>query len=270
MKAVIIVLFSLLYYIHPLIAQNHTYSPDKIRPLKIGDKVPDVLLTNIHNYNTDKAHLYDFKKQLLIVDFWGVYCSACIGAMPEMEALQKEFKGKIQIILPTKNTEPQIKDLFKRSSVARNAKLPSIWGDTILSRLFLYQGMPTHVWIDKSGIVRAITNGYNTNAKSIQNFLSGENIHFTVKNPTIPLAELYTKPLWLADNGSLVKYLKYYSYIMRDISSYQGASNIIRDSVSGKIVGIEDIRLSLLSLYKQAYTEIQIKLNWVTVRYFLK
>src|SRR6185437_11984299 len=76
--------------------------------LRVGEKVPDVVVGNIINYKYKTARLSDFKGKLLILDFWATWCSGCIRAMPKMEALEQQFNGRLQVLGVDDETEGRV------------------------------------------------------------------------------------------------------------------------------------------------------------------
>ena len=54
---------------------------NEIKPLTIGDKVPDVEFENVINYSDKKVRLSDFKGKLMILDFWATWCTSCIAGI---------------------------------------------------------------------------------------------------------------------------------------------------------------------------------------------
>src|SRR5688572_4981468 len=109
--------------------QNAKY-PANIKPLSIGDTMPNLLIENISNYKSNKVHFEEFKGKLVIIDFWFGACPKCILAFPKLEELQKKFKDKIQVIMVNFETQQKIDETFKKfsrsSPMYRNPKLPSI------------------------------------------------------------------------------------------------------------------------------------------------
>src|SRR5690606_15427351 len=99
------------------------------RPLTIGDTVPDMVFENMINYGAEKAQLSDFRGKAVILDFWSRGCLACIKAFPKMQDLQKQFEGKLQILLVTRDSKAKIAELFKHSEIAKNTSLPIAPGD---------------------------------------------------------------------------------------------------------------------------------------------
>lgn len=144
-----------------------------------GDQLPmeNIAFNNVRNYSKKNVNLADFKGKYIIFDFWTKGCSACIAAFPKMQELQEIFKDQLQILLITKNTEEELATLLKNNLKVRNARLPMIIGDSILSKIcFPHTSVPFHVWIDKDGKVAATTYSGETTEKNIRGWLSGNKL----------------------------------------------------------------------------------------------
>ncbi len=102
----------------------------------------------IFNYETDSV--WKFKgKTAAILDFYADWCGPCKMLAPHLEAIQKEYKGKIQIYKINTDNEQQ------------------------LSSAFGITGLPTLVFIPLNGQPTAVT-GYRPQAdleKIITDFL---------------------------------------------------------------------------------------------------
>lgn len=144
-----------------------------ITALKIGDEVPDITITNIINYPTKPAKISDFKGKLLILDFWATWCSSCIANFPKMEALQKEFGDKIQILAVAYEDSKKINGFFA-SKAGQGYHVTSIVNDSTFSKLFPHRVIPHCVWIDKDGVVTAITSAEEVTSININKILNKE------------------------------------------------------------------------------------------------
>lgn len=154
----------------------------EIEPLTIGDKVPDIEIDNIINHSTSKARLSDFKGKLIIIDFWGKYCSSCIAALHQIDSLQKIFRDKMQVITVTQmGTREEIIKVLQRYRKTKNLKLPIVISDNKLSKYFPHQLVSHVVWIDGNGLVKGITGTEYITAQNIQTILSGVNVSWPVK-----------------------------------------------------------------------------------------
>jgi thiol-disulfide isomerase/thioredoxin len=242
--------------VYCLAATNCSFAQDKISPkkwLEVGDTFPNGYFQKTY-YGEGKAlNLSTFKGKLLLLDLWAVNCTVCLVNMPKMEELQKQFGDKIQVVLITKNTDEQVERLRKRIKIVQNVKLPMITNDTALTKLFSYRSVPTHVWIDEKGVVRQITQSWNTTASAIQQHLDGKTVILPQKNEK---SDFDTRaPLWLEGGGRQSKNLQYYSYIMKRVSD-AGISmhSLIRDSITKNLVSVKVLNLSITSLYQIAFS----------------
>ena len=168
-----------------------------VKPLAIGDKVPDITINNIINYQTTSFTTDGFKKPLLL-DFFATYCSGCIAALPYFNSLQQEFKDSLQIVVVSGQPQSTIERLFQTNSLLTNNKLPFIASDTILHQLFPHHAIPHEVWIGADGIVKAITIADYVNKENLQKLIAGKPLYLPVKSD----AQRYDSSLSLAGNAS--------------------------------------------------------------------
>ncbi len=146
--------------------------------LQIGQQVPDLTLTNLHNYNdaagkpATTAKLSDFRGKLLILDFWATWCSPCVTMIPKMDSLQKQFADKMQFLSVTYEAPevvlPFLEKLEKQHG--KNHGLSYATSNKNLAVLFPHMYLPHYVWISADGIVLAITGLAEINSVNIQNF----------------------------------------------------------------------------------------------------
>ena len=120
--------------------------------------MPKVFLPEIIQDKNTSAYLSSFKQPLIILDFWSIYCSGCVAAMPDMEILQKKFGHQIKILPVTKDKKEVVKSFWDKNKYLKGVKLPSVVADKILNSYFKHTGEPHEVWIYKGKIV-AITYG---------------------------------------------------------------------------------------------------------------
>lgn len=154
-----------------------------IKPLSIGDTVPDITLNHLINYKTPTARLSDFKGRLLVLDFWATWCTACINTFPHNYELQQHYGDKIQILnvgfQPENKIKPFLADLEKRKG--RQYHITTVTDDTILKQLFPHTFIPHLVWIDTNRIVRAITAADKLSLRNINKILDGKTADFQQK-----------------------------------------------------------------------------------------
>lgn len=158
--------------------------------LKVGDKVPDIVLNNIINYKSTSLKLTDFKGKLLIIDFWATWCGSCIKKFPLLDSMQTVHGDKLQILLVNSkssgDTEQKVRTLFEKRKTAAGANfnLPIALHDTTLKALFPHSTIPYYVWIGSGGKVIAITSSAGVSASTI---------HAALKNGSIPSGDTTRK-----------------------------------------------------------------------------
>lgn len=159
------------------------------RPLHVGDTMPDILFQKILNYKKTSARLSEFKAQLLILDLWSVTCGGCITLFPKMDALQKEFGGRVNILLvdPYRlpyDSEEKVKAILaglkKRTGFSPSLPIPI--NDTGINTYFQHRSIPHEVWLDSNRKVLAITSAEEVTKENIEMFLSKNGASLPVKN----------------------------------------------------------------------------------------
>jgi thiol-disulfide isomerase/thioredoxin len=226
-------------------------SKPNIVPLIIGDNVPEI---TISFDNKNEIRFGTLKGKLVILDFWNIWCTSCIAAMPKLDSLQKQFDGKIQIILVTKNTKAEADQLFNRIG-RKTSNIPMVYEDKLLNGLFPHGGEPYHAWIDEAGKVQFLTSGYNTNSKSISDFLNGKKV---------TLSRVGDNSNW-SDSSSLLSNkiggaklgIRTASIVTENILEYYYAAifRFTKDSLNNKLANIQAINQNILDLYNIAFHE---------------
>ncbi len=155
--------------------------------LNKGDKMPDVVITNIINNKMKSARISDFKGKLVILDFWQPWCDGCVEAFPKMDSLQRQFSGKLQIFLvncaDNHSNERAVWLSINRVEgfTGRKLSIPVVFSDTLLKSLFYFIGVPHYVWIDKQGTILAMTDLHQVTRENISRILEGKEVELKQK-----------------------------------------------------------------------------------------
>lgn len=99
--------------------------------------------------------LSQWKNQFLVLNFWATWCAPCVKEMPELSALQNEFKGKqVQILGLGIDSPSNIADFSKKYAISYPLYVAGIDGSE-LSRQMGNQagGLPFTVLVDPHGKV---------------------------------------------------------------------------------------------------------------------
>lgn len=190
-----------------------------LKGIQIGQKVPDITISNLHNYKdangkpATTAKLSDFKGKLLILDFWATWCSPCIAMIPKMDSLQKQFGDKIQFLSVTYQTEKEVLPFLEKleNQQKKHYDLPVVTDSKELHKLFPHTTLPHYVWLDGNGVVKAITEPFYINSKNISEILQTGNVAAKIKNEK-PIIYNKSKSLFFIPNDISNQILKQTSW----------------------------------------------------------
>lgn len=120
---------------------------------KVGDQAPDFVAISPEG---QIVHLSDFRGQPVWLNFWGSWCPPCRAEMPDIQAAYQELQPQGLTLLAV--------SLGDKPSEALNfARLNGVTFDILLdpdrsltSPTYPIYNFPTHIFIDKDGIVQKI------------------------------------------------------------------------------------------------------------------
>lgn len=231
--------------------------------IQIGETVPDLIITNIHNYKSPTVKLSDFKGKLLILDFWATWCSPCVAMIPKLNSLQQEFGDKIQILSVTYQKKQEVLSFLEKLEKREDEKVdfPMVMEERNLHKLFPHTILPHYVWI-KDGKVINITSSKTLTSENIKNVLVNESYLLDEKNDEIPVVYDTDKPLLIKNNGdSNTPFLMYHSLFTGYIPGLLPAGYDVQRSVVDSTLKFVFRNVSLDWLYGIAYGKGQRFLN---------
>lgn len=155
----------------------------QIRPVRVGQVIPDILLRNILNYKTKDVELSDFEAKLIILDFWTSNSKPCVAMMSKLDSLQKEFRYDIQILSVTQQSQQKVLAFLQKLEQQNGIhyQIPVVTDDHELRLMFPQQTLPYYVWISANGTVKALTGAEDITSTNIDTYLNGQPLKFTAK-----------------------------------------------------------------------------------------
>lgn len=180
------------------IANGFTQLAD-IKPLQIGDTLPNITFNNIINYKSTSAKLSDFNNKPIIIDFFATWCSGCIEALPHLDSLQRRFGDRIQILVVSREPIAKINAFLGQYQIGRDLILTFIAQDTILPKYFPHRLIPHEVIIN-SNVVKAITYPEFIEQDHLRSLLSTGEIDLPLKQDLTEFDR--KKPLFKNDIGN--------------------------------------------------------------------
>jgi uncharacterized protein (TIGR03435 family) len=146
------------------------------QPAVIGQPVPPFNITLLQNA-APQVSSAGLKGKIVILEFWAPWCGPCVTAMPKLDALQKKYKNKLQVIAVSSESPARI-GLFMKNRPF------SFWHgvDTAreLNNIFPHRIIPHSIIINEAGVVVAITDAGEITPAVIERLL---------KNKTVALKE---------------------------------------------------------------------------------
>ena len=120
---------------------------------KVGEVAPDF---TTHDLNGRQVTLSDFRGQPVWLNFWGSWCPPCRAEMPDIQRAYERLAPEGVVLLAVSLREtPQDAAEF----AARNNATFTILSDPYereTGPAFPIANFPTHVFIDREGIIRSI------------------------------------------------------------------------------------------------------------------
>jgi thiol-disulfide isomerase/thioredoxin len=222
-------------YGHIVVQRNQEWNKHIIKLLNIGDTIPNFLLEHVDNWRSTTVHLRDFKKQLTIVDFWGIGCSSCIRSMPEDEKIQAEFGDKIQILMVTRDNKVEVDHVKTQSDYVKKCSLPMYNDDKEFYKYFVFSSVPQMLWIDGNGVI--IAEGFDIVDRTLISNYFEKHIVPPPQNRAVFFDFDRHAPGFVEGYGRNFDKVRYYSVIMDTMNGLGGTTRIIidRDSMTRRI-----------------------------------
>lgn len=223
--------------------------PD-IRPLKIGDQVPDITLNKVLNYKTRMLRLTDFRGKNLIIDFGATNCSPCIRMIPLLDSLQEENSDRLQILPVTYESEKAITNFNRQYATehGRASRLPNVVENRILRQYFPHRYIPHYVWIDREGKVSNITSDTYVTRERVRSWLDSGNMEAIPQKTDLDL----TRPLYTGETLPMDRVTDYHLVVKGWIEG-AGSSYHLRNHAEA--TGFCRTNHSLVHLYQAIFSK---------------
>lgn len=222
--------------------------PAQQKALKIGDTIPEEIWTAplpMVNSPEKTTTLAKDRDKLILLDFWATWCGSCLKNFPKMEALEKQFEGRVKILAVTKENRPTLDKFFATKNGQRYRHMASVTDDKMFAQMFPHLAIPFIVWM-KNGKVINTTDAEQVTASNISALLKGEDSELQTviqidRNRPLMLAEQFD----LEKSTTLINYVLFSKGKIRAIPPGSGFHR--KDGVT---YGRQFTNVSLLNMYK--------------------
>jgi thiol-disulfide isomerase/thioredoxin len=249
-------IFCILIMVCPYLKGLTQTAREPIRPLTIGDRLPDITLGPVYNYSQQQVKFSQIQAQLTVIDFWATSCGSCVGSFPKLHDIQNKYKGKLRFLMA--NAEPE--DKTKVDQFLARRKLRTGMGfdllytlnDSILKLYFPYQTIPHCVWLDKDRKVIAITEGTELTAANIDAVLNNRAPALNYKDDAL-VAGTSIAPI-VIDGKADLPVLQASAITGEQVG--RGGTITYERKAKGLVTKFRILNQSLLELYKMANREV--------------
>jgi cytochrome oxidase Cu insertion factor (SCO1/SenC/PrrC family) len=128
---------------------------EQFRKNLINKHISDFKLTDLSN---KKWNSKDLKEKVVVINFWFTSCEPCIHEMPFLNETVAAYKDKAVVFLaPAPEKDAQVKKFLQRFQFDYNIIPAAI---DFIDKMNI-ENFPTHLIIDKQGIIRQVFVGYS-------------------------------------------------------------------------------------------------------------
>jgi thiol-disulfide isomerase/thioredoxin len=227
-------------------------SPD-IRPIQIGDTVPNMVLDRIFNSQEKNMRLSDlYKDGLLIINYWATWCSGCINEFPMLDTIRKKFPQKVKVLSVTYQDSAKVADFFSKHPGIKIPDVLMVTDDSLFRNYFRFRYLPHNIWINNKGIVITETASSELIEENVSAILQNRASDITRKHDDMTFN--FLKPLHAGDSSFL------YRSIITPFADSIGGGSIFDNNESRRFFGWNQ---PIIRFYWLAFTYMKYeKINW--------
>jgi uncharacterized protein (TIGR03435 family) len=146
--------------------------------LKVGDNLPNYQLKSVVSYKADSLNFKDTKGKILIIEFWGTWCSPCIPALQHLDELRNKFPDDVFVV----GISDDSKERLTKFLTKRVVSIPlASEKDMKLNGIFAFNMVPHTIIADKNGKIIAITSPNEVTEEKIKEIIAGKKPDFKLK-----------------------------------------------------------------------------------------
>jgi uncharacterized protein (TIGR03435 family) len=146
--------------------------------LKVGDNLPNYQLKSVVNYKADSLNFKDAKGKILIIEFWGTWCSPCIPALQHLDEIKNKFPNDVFVVGISDDSKERLTKFLTKRVVS--VPLASE-ADMRLNGMFAFSMVPHTIIVDKNGKIMAVTSPNEITEEKIKEIIAGKNPKFKPK-----------------------------------------------------------------------------------------
>ncbi|ULQ55446.1 redoxin domain-containing protein [Flavihumibacter rivuli] len=183
------------------------------KQLGIGDKLPPINVKVLKNGKLEvKPISVYYEKGGMILSFWATWCSSCIHSIKKINGQIKSSSSTVNILPITYEDASTVDRFVKVNPILKTLDLEySVEDNALMGKLIEFKKLPHEVWVDRNGIIKAITGTEAVSSQSLALLSKGEDINVVMKTDNLKYRFGDTLP---STNGFLARSI---------LTGYQGS-----------------------------------------------
>lgn len=149
-------------YVATLEKESYVKMLAELRKSMLSETAPSFALLDLDGKKVD---ISDLKGKVVVVDFWATWCGPCIASFPGMQKMVNKYKDKPDVRFVFIDTWEQGEKKEKNAVDFMTSKKYTFHvlmdNDNKVVEQFKVNGIPTKFVIDKDGVIRYKSVGYN-------------------------------------------------------------------------------------------------------------
>ena len=141
------------------LARSGDAHADQLGALRVGSESPDLSATDLQGRPVVLSELRD--RKVAVLDFWATWCGPCQMAMPELQEIHDDFKGRVEVIAVNVGEDPE---RVRRFIERRNHTFRVVTDrDEAIGNRFGVSSIPVRLVVGVDGLIESIRVGYSPN-----------------------------------------------------------------------------------------------------------
>jgi peroxiredoxin len=126
----------------------------------VGNPAPEFSVATVAGAH-GAVSLRQLRGKVVLVDFWGTFCTPCKSSFPKLQALSAKYAGSGLQVVGISEDEPEDKGKIPGFVGTYGARFAIAWDeDRSISQRYQPETMPSSFLIDRKGVVRFAHAGY--------------------------------------------------------------------------------------------------------------
>lgn len=128
---------------------------------RVGAQMPDFCLNDLEGRTVCSSQ---FRGKTLLIDFWASWCGPCKTEMPAYQQFQKRYRARGLVVIGI-GLSMDTPGNLKRFAQKLGVHYTLLMGTMPVQEKFGLRGIPTTILVDKSGVIRKRTVGFDYPSK---------------------------------------------------------------------------------------------------------